>query len=98
MAREGADVTISYLPEEQEDAEETKKLVEAENRTCLLFPGDLSNRETCRQAVEEHMKKYGSPIQGDPYKIRVLRTTASTTIQCILTFIWQVQETECSRQ
>ncbi|BAE62831.1 unnamed protein product [Aspergillus oryzae RIB40] len=74
MAREGADVTISYLPEEQEDAEETKKLVEAENRTCLLFPGDLSNRETCRQAVEEHMKKFK--------KLNVLVNNASKQYMC----------------
>jgi NAD(P)-dependent dehydrogenase (short-subunit alcohol dehydrogenase family) len=57
MAREGADITIVYLPQEQEDAEETKKMIEAENRTCLLIPGDLRKYDFCRQAVEEHIKK-----------------------------------------
>ncbi|KAB8235056.1 oxidoreductase, short-chain dehydrogenase/reductase family [Aspergillus alliaceus] len=74
MAREGADVTISYLPEEQEDAEETKRLVEAEKRTCFLYPGDLSIRETCRKVVEEHIKKF----QG----LNVLVNNASKQFIC----------------
>lgn len=57
MAREGADVTIVYLPDEHEDAEETKKLVEAEKRTCHLFAGNLMDNDTCKKAVDEHMKK-----------------------------------------
>lgn len=57
MAREGADITIVYLPQEQHDAEETKAMVEAENRTCLLIPGDLRKYDFCRQAVEEHIKR-----------------------------------------
>lgn len=55
MAREGADVTIVYLPEEEEDAQDTKKMVEAEGKSCHLFSGDLRSRETCRKAVEEHI-------------------------------------------
>ena len=42
FAREGADVAISYLPEEQRDAEETDDAVEAEGRRCVLIPGDLT--------------------------------------------------------
>lgn len=57
MAREGADITIAHLPEEQVDADDTKRRVEAEKRTCHLFSGDLVNRETCRKVVEEHVKK-----------------------------------------
>ncbi|KAI9924735.1 hypothetical protein ASPWEDRAFT_172300 [Aspergillus wentii DTO 134E9] len=59
MAREGADIFIVHLPVEQEDAEDTKKAIEAEKRTCHLFAGDLSDRNTCRKAVEEHVKKFG---------------------------------------
>lgn len=59
MAREGADITIVYLPEEQVDADDTKKMIENEQRQCHLFAGDLSQRETCRKAVEAHMKAYG---------------------------------------
>lgn len=58
MAREGADVTIAHLPEEQEDAEDTKKMVEAENRYCFLYAGDLTNYENCRRAVDEHFRRY----------------------------------------
>lgn len=56
MAREGADITIVYLPSEQSDAEATKRSVEQEKRTCLLFPGDLRDRNICCNAVEEHVK------------------------------------------
>jgi NAD(P)-dependent dehydrogenase (short-subunit alcohol dehydrogenase family) len=52
FAREGADVSIVYLEEEQRDAEETRRAVEAEGRRCLLLPGDVKSSEFCRQAVE----------------------------------------------
>jgi NAD(P)-dependent dehydrogenase (short-subunit alcohol dehydrogenase family) len=58
MAREGADITIVYLPQEQEDAEDTKGMVEKEGRECLLVAGDLMDYEVCKRAVEEHVKKY----------------------------------------
>jgi NAD(P)-dependent dehydrogenase (short-subunit alcohol dehydrogenase family) len=57
MAREGADITIVYLPEEQVDAEDTKRMVEAEKRSCHLCAGDLINYETSRKAVESHVKR-----------------------------------------
>jgi NAD(P)-dependent dehydrogenase (short-subunit alcohol dehydrogenase family) len=49
-AREGADVAITYLREEQEDAEETRARVEEEGRRCLLIAGDLADREFCKSA------------------------------------------------
>ena len=58
MAREGADITIVHLPEEQVDADDTKRQIEAEKRACLLFSGDLARRETCYKAVEAHVQKY----------------------------------------
>ena len=57
MAREGADVSIVYLPTEQSDAETTKASVEKEQRSCLLIPGDLRERTICRHAVDEHLKR-----------------------------------------
>jgi len=57
MAREGADITIVHLPQEQQDAEDTKRMVEKEKRSCLLFSGNLVKRETCYKAVEEHINK-----------------------------------------
>ncbi|MDN5864573.1 MAG: SDR family oxidoreductase [Gammaproteobacteria bacterium] len=52
FAREGADVAIVYL-EEHEDAEETRRLVEAEGRTCMSIAGDVGDEVFCRRAVEE---------------------------------------------
>jgi NAD(P)-dependent dehydrogenase (short-subunit alcohol dehydrogenase family) len=45
FAREGADVAINYLPEEQPDAEVVKKEVEKEGRKCVLIPQDIRGEE-----------------------------------------------------
>lgn len=56
FAHEGASVAIAHLPQESEDAEETRRLVEQAGGTCHLLPGDLrsydANRDLARQAVE----------------------------------------------
>ncbi|MDH7972078.1 SDR family oxidoreductase [Sphingomonas sp. AR_OL41] len=59
FAREGADVAIVYLGEEQRDAEDTRKAVEAEGRRCLLIAGDVRDRDFCIAAVEQTVKKFG---------------------------------------
>ncbi len=58
-AREGADVAIVYLTEEQSDAEETKRAVEGEGHNALLIPGDVSQAAFCRQAVEQTVSEFG---------------------------------------
>jgi NAD(P)-dependent dehydrogenase (short-subunit alcohol dehydrogenase family) len=58
-AREKADVAIVYLPAEQTDALETKHLVENEGRRCVLIPGDLTDANFCRQAVEQTVRELG---------------------------------------
>jgi NAD(P)-dependent dehydrogenase (short-subunit alcohol dehydrogenase family) len=58
-AREGADVAVVYLPEEQSDAVEAKKAVEAEGRRCLLLPGDVTDPKFCRQAVDDTVAAFG---------------------------------------
>ena len=58
-AREGADVAIVYLPEEQPDAEETKRAVEREGTRCLLLPGDVSDSAFCRRTVERTVAEFG---------------------------------------
>ena len=58
-AREGADVAISYLREEQPDAEETKRGVEAEGRRCVLIPGDLKRSKFCDRLVEKALAEFG---------------------------------------
>ena len=56
-AREGADVALTYLPQESEQAEEVAELVRAEGRTVALIPGDLAdeafNAELVATAVEQ---------------------------------------------
>jgi NAD(P)-dependent dehydrogenase (short-subunit alcohol dehydrogenase family) len=58
-AREGADVAIVYLPEEQSDAEETARAVEAEGRRALLIAGDVSDPRFCREAVGQTVEEFG---------------------------------------
>src|SRR3712207_3859815 len=59
FAREGADVSVVYLEEEQVDAEETRRAVEAEGRRALLLPGDVKSSEFCRRAVERTVAEFG---------------------------------------
>ena len=57
-AREGADVAISYLNSE-DDAEETRRCVEAEGRQCLVLQGDVKDAAWCQHAVDETVKTFG---------------------------------------
>jgi NAD(P)-dependent dehydrogenase (short-subunit alcohol dehydrogenase family) len=58
FAREGADVAIVYL-DEHSDARETKRLVEAEGRRCLLFAGDIGQERFCHDCVKQTVKQLG---------------------------------------
>ncbi len=58
-AREGADVAIIYLPEEQSDAEETASVIEEAGRQALLIPGDVSDPDFCLEAVEQVVDEFG---------------------------------------
>jgi NAD(P)-dependent dehydrogenase (short-subunit alcohol dehydrogenase family) len=58
-AREGADVAIVYLNEEQRDADETRRAVEDEGQRCLLIPGDVTDPGFCRKAVEQTVAEFG---------------------------------------
>lgn len=58
FAREGADVFVAYLDEE-EDAAETRRLVEDAGRRCELFAGDISEPDTCRELVRRAVEKFG---------------------------------------
>ena len=59
FAREGADVAIAYLPQEQSDAEETRRHVQAAGRRCELFPGDLTEAGYCDELVERTVETLG---------------------------------------
>lgn len=58
-AREGADVVISYLPEEQSDADEVKAAIEELGRRCVCIPGDLTDANFCRELVERTVEELG---------------------------------------
>ena len=59
FAREGANVAITYLPTEEEDAYITRQLVEEAGRRCLTLPGDLRDRQYCQQIVERTVDELG---------------------------------------
>jgi NAD(P)-dependent dehydrogenase (short-subunit alcohol dehydrogenase family) len=58
FAREGADVAIVYL-DEQPDAEQTQRAIEAEGRRCLLLPGDVKSSSFCQDAIERTVQAFG---------------------------------------
>lgn len=58
-AREGADVVLSYLPEEQDDAEATAEMVAKAGRRAVLAPGDLTDRDECLRLVETAAAELG---------------------------------------
>ena len=58
-AREGADVALSYLEEEQADAETTAEWVRKAGRTVVLCPGDLTQEQTCRAVIDDAVRELG---------------------------------------
>jgi len=58
-AREGADVAIAYLPEEQEDADEAAALIREAGRTALLLPGDIREEKHCISIVNDTVDSLG---------------------------------------
>lgn len=59
FAREGADISIVHLPEEESDAAETARFVKAERRTCHLIPGDVTSSMFCEEAVSQTVNRLG---------------------------------------
>ena len=59
FAHEGADSTIVYLPEEEKDAQGTKKRVEELGAKCHLIAVDLTSKENCKKAVDFALEKMG---------------------------------------
>jgi NAD(P)-dependent dehydrogenase (short-subunit alcohol dehydrogenase family) len=59
FAREGADVAINYLPEEQEDAQDVAGWIEKAGRTAVLVPGDLREEQNCRDIVDRAVEGLG---------------------------------------
>ncbi len=59
FAREGADVVLSFLEEEAEDAQETVRVVEAAGRTAVAMPGDLQDQDYCEALIERSVADLG---------------------------------------
>ena len=58
FAREGADIAIVYLNEDQ-DATDTRELIENEGRKCLIMAGDIGNEAFCKKVVQKTVDKLG---------------------------------------
>lgn len=58
-AMEGAESLIAYLPNEQSDAEDTKKQVENHGGKCHLYAADLREKENCQKVIDEAVSKMG---------------------------------------
>lgn len=62
FAQEGADSLIAYLPEEEKDAQDTKKSVEAHGRKCYLVSTDISKQENCKKLADEAIRTFDGKI------------------------------------
>ncbi|AEV32116.1 dehydrogenase of unknown specificity, short-chain alcohol dehydrogenase like protein [Owenweeksia hongkongensis DSM 17368] len=58
FAREGADVAIVYL-DEDEDAKETSRMVKEEGQKCLVISGDIKHKSFCKKMVKETLDEFG---------------------------------------
>jgi NAD(P)-dependent dehydrogenase (short-subunit alcohol dehydrogenase family) len=59
FAREGADVAFTFLREEKQDAEETKRAIEAEGQQAFPLSGDVRDPKACRKLVQQTVDKFG---------------------------------------
>ena len=59
FAKEGADILFTCLKEEQPDADETVRLVEAAGRKAIAIPGDIREKSFCKKLVEATVKQFG---------------------------------------
>ena len=59
FAREGADVAFTFLKEEKQDADETKRAVEEEGRRAFPLAGDVRDAKVCKRLVEQTVDEFG---------------------------------------
>ncbi|MCG6112199.1 MAG: SDR family oxidoreductase [Paracoccus sp.] len=59
FAREGADVAINYLPDEEQDAQEVIALIEEAGRRAVAIPGDITDADFCQQLVQRAVDELG---------------------------------------
>ncbi|KAK4099287.1 NAD(P)-binding protein [Parathielavia hyrcaniae] len=88
-AREGADVTINYLPEEQPDADEVRALVEREGVRFHAIPGNLRNESFCASLVHRAHRAMGGLdilVSNAGYFVTHFNISTLTTEQLLRTF------------
>ncbi len=89
FAREGADVLLSYLPDEQADAEETAKWVREAGRNVSLAPGDIQQESVCEQIVQQAVDELGGLdilVNNAAYQMSLDDLESLTTEQLERTF------------
>jgi len=59
FAREGADVLVAYLPEEEEDANETCRWIEGAGRRAVKLPGDIRDEAHCARMIDRAFDEFG---------------------------------------
>ncbi len=59
FAREGADIAITHIGDEEDDAAKTREAIENEGRRCIAIKGDVRNRGFCRRATERTARELG---------------------------------------
>ena len=59
FAREGADVAFTFLKEEKQDAEETRRAIEAEGQEAFALSGDVRDPKVCKKLVRQTVDKFG---------------------------------------
>lgn len=62
FAREGADVAITYLPEEKEDVRTLTEVFEKEDKKLIAIARDLREEEACREVIKEVVEKLGGIV------------------------------------
>lgn len=60
FAREGADVAINYLPDEEIDAKETITFIEDAGQKAVAIPGDISDEDFCHELVTRAVRELGA--------------------------------------
>ncbi|GAB3067734.1 SDR family oxidoreductase [Salinicoccus sesuvii] len=101
-AKEGADVAINYLPDEETDAQEVKDVIEAQGRKAILLPGDLRDEDFTRNLVHDAAKALdgldilvmNAGMQQYQKDIRDLKTEQLKDTFTINVFsnVWMLQE------
>ncbi|MFP5370516.1 MAG: SDR family oxidoreductase [Actinomycetes bacterium] len=92
-AREGADVVINYLPEEEDDAQVTARVVRDAGRTAVTAPGDLRDEAFCRELVERSVSELGGLdvlVSNAAYQMTIGGIEELTTEQLLRTYYTNV--------